>query len=115
MSRIATIQAEICRRHDMTREQLIGKRRFGEFVKARFLAISIANDLLDKPTYSMLGRAFGGRDHTTIGNSISSVDEWRRDPEFDKTYHELRSSIEARSTPMFRHRDFTTCRKGAAQ
>lgn len=115
MSRITTIQAEICRRYNLTQDQLVGKRRFGEYVKPRFIAISIANDLLDKPSYAMLGRVFGGRDHTTTGNAIRKVNEWRRDPAFDRTYHELRASIEARATPVFRHRDFSTCRKGAAQ
>jgi len=115
MSRIDAIQSEVCRRRDMTREQLIGKRRFPEHVKARFLALSIANDLLDRPAYAMLGRVFGGRDHTTVSNAIQRVNEWRRDPAFDLEYHELRSSIEARITPMFRHREFKTCRKGGAQ
>jgi len=114
MTCVMQIQAEVCRRHGLTQCQLVGKNRYAEYVRARFLAMSIANDLLDKPSYAMLGLVFGGRDHTTTANAIRRVDEWRRDPAFDLEYHELRSSIEARITPMFRHREFKTCRKGGA-
>lgn len=114
MSRIETIQAEICARYGVTRDELMGPRRFRKHTLPRFMAMALVQDLIPDQSYPMIGRHFG-RDHTTVINAIKRVNVLRRNPSFDSEYHETRSAIQARITPMFRHRDFTTCRKGAAQ
>ena len=117
MSRIATIQSEVCAHYGITREEMLGPRRFRKYTRPRFVAMAIVQDLIPDQSYPMIGCHFR-RDHTTVINAVRNVNERRKDAEFDLEYQKMRSAIQARITPMFRHRDkeqFRTVRKGAAQ
>jgi len=118
MSRIETIQQEVCNRYGISRADMLGPRRFSQFVKPRFIAMAIAQDLLVDQPYQVIGEMFGKRDHTTALSAIRRVNEWRRNADFDREYHEVRESISAMINPMFCHRGqavFRSVRKGAVQ
>lgn len=73
--------------------QLTGKIRTGNVVYARHIAIYLIRDLLD-PSLKEIGEYFGGRDHSTILHSISSVEEMlKKDKEFEQVINKLKAQI----------------------
>lgn len=62
---IRDIQAAICMHFRMPRQALISGMRKGDVVRARQIAFIIAKKLTGC-TLPQIGRAFGGKDHTTI-------------------------------------------------
>lgn len=70
---VTTIQTVVARAYDVTVLDIKSGRRDISAVRARHIAIYIARKLTP---YSLpaLGRAFGGRDHTTIMHAVSQVE-----------------------------------------
>lgn len=56
--------------HGFTYDEVIGPRRQRELVAARFEAIHRVKSMRPDMSLPQLGRAFGGRDHTSILNAI---------------------------------------------
>ena len=119
MSRIDTIQQEVCERYGISLNDMLGPRRSRQLIKPRWLAMAIVQDLLPDQSYPMIGNKFGKRDHTTALYAIRGINKMRQDAEFDREYHELRESVSAMINPTFRHKSkamFSTCRnKGEIQ
>ena len=64
ISQIRRIQDEVCRRHGITHDELVGHRRNAGLVKIRHEAIRLVHASTNS-TLMAIGRAFN-RDHTTI-------------------------------------------------
>ncbi len=68
---------------------LIGKKRAQSIVRPRHLAIKLARELTSY-SYEDIGKAFGGRDHSTVLNSVKKADELRGgDAEIAQDYEKL--------------------------
>ncbi|MBH5328327.1 chromosomal replication initiator protein DnaA [Eikenella sp. S3360] len=68
---------------------LIGKKRAQSIVRPRHLAIKLARELTSY-SYEDIGKAFGGRDHSTVLNSVKKADELRNaDAEIAQDYEKL--------------------------
>ena len=65
-------QAEIY--YDVSHSDLTGQKRDRKIAYARKIAIYLSREMLDLP-YNDIGKEFGGRDHTTIMYSVSSVEK----------------------------------------
>lgn len=56
---------EVAKRHRLKRADLLGQGRTKKLVEARHMAMYLARTLTNHST-TVIGRLFGGRDHTTI-------------------------------------------------
>ena len=55
----------VCKNYNVTKEDMIGKKKKKEIVDPRQICMYIITELLDVPLKA-IGEAFGGRDHTTV-------------------------------------------------
>lgn len=79
----------IARRFDMTYAAMIGSRGTADHANARTVFCRIMRER--GLSYPLIGRLLGGRDHSTIINSIRNFDIYaRRDPRVMETYMALR-------------------------
>ena len=70
---VSDIQKEVERYYGISHADLIGQKRSREIAYARHVAIYLCRLLLDKP-YTDIAKYFGGRDHTTIMNSVTTIE-----------------------------------------
>ena len=66
------IIAVVCKYFDITKQDIIGKKKSKEVVEPRMIAIYLIHELLEMPLIS-IGKIFGGRDHTTIMHSRDKI------------------------------------------
>lgn len=71
---IDTVQSVVEEFYHVTHEELIGPRRNANIAFARHVAIYLAIDMCEMTT-PMVGAEFGGRDHSTVLNSIKVVEK----------------------------------------
>ncbi len=71
---IDTVQSVVEEFYHVTHEELIGPRRNANIAFARHVAIYLAIDMCEMTT-PMVGAQFGGRDHSTVLNSIKVVEK----------------------------------------
>ncbi|RLE30519.1 chromosomal replication initiator protein DnaA, partial [Candidatus Acetothermia bacterium] len=71
---VEVIKQEVAARYKVPVAELEGPSRKKEIAQARQIAIYLARELTDS-SFPALGRAFGGRDHTTIMHSYQKVQE----------------------------------------
>lgn len=76
--------------YKINKKDLIGKSRKKEFVVPRHIAIYLVREIT-KLGYIEIGKAFGGRDHSTIISAVKSVDQ---NMKMDKAVKLAVSSIE---------------------
>lgn len=62
----------VCKYFDITRADIIGKKKSKEVVEPRMIAIYLISEILEMPLVS-IGKLFGGRDHTTIMHSRDKI------------------------------------------
>jgi chromosomal replication initiator protein len=62
---VEDVQAAACEAFDITREELVSPSRTARLTWPRQVAMYLARELTDQ-TLPAIGRAFGGRDHTTV-------------------------------------------------
>ncbi len=70
--RIETIQSEVCRYYGVSREELVGEKRTRRIVTPRQVAMYLSRELTDG-SLPAIGRAFGGRDHTTVMYAVQKI------------------------------------------
>jgi chromosomal replication initiator protein len=75
-SPISRIILQTASERDLSASQLTGKQRTARIAQARHEAVLRAHET-GRYSLSQIGRAFGGRDHTTILNSIKRGKELR--------------------------------------
>jgi chromosomal replication initiator protein len=89
------IRDEVARSWNVTPEALSSKKRTREVTVPRQVAMYLIKELLDE-SLVRIGRAFGGRDHSTVIHSIRrSEAEISSDDAFAARVHEIRERLEA--------------------
>ena len=90
---VEEIQQRVAERFGISRAELVGSSRAATPLRARQVAIFLTRDLTDL-SLPQIGRLYGGRDHTTVLNSLrrveASLDE---DVELAEKVRELRGAI----------------------
>ncbi|MFW6078951.1 MAG: helix-turn-helix domain-containing protein, partial [Gemmatimonadota bacterium] len=86
-----SIRATVAQRWGVPEQGLISKRRTKDLTLPRQVAMYLMRDLLDISLVE-IGKAFGGRDHSTVIHSIQKVDnEMRANDEFRERVLGLRA------------------------
>jgi chromosomal replication initiator protein len=90
---VEEIQQRVAERFGISRAELVGTSRAATPLRARQVAIFLTRDLTDL-SLPQIGRLYGGRDHTTVLNSLrrveASLDE---DVDLAEKIRELRGAI----------------------
>jgi chromosomal replication initiator protein len=90
---VEEIQQRVAERFGISRAELVGSSRAATPLRARQVAIFLTHELTDL-SLPQIGRLYGGRDHTTVLNSLrrveASLDE---DGELAQRVRELRRAI----------------------
>ena len=76
----------VCKYFDITRQDIIGKKKSKDVVEPRMIAIYLISEILEIPLVS-IGKIFGGRDHTTIMHSRDKISDEL------KTSHKIQSFV----------------------
>lgn len=91
---IDLIKATVAATYDIEVRALSADRRHAKLARARQVAMWLAAKLTLKST-SVIGRAFGGRDHTTVLHALARVDGLIvEDQAFAALVHGLRRQLE---------------------
>jgi chromosomal replication initiator protein len=69
---ISVIQSEVCRYYGVTLDEMNGDKRTRRIVRPRQVAMYLSRELTDS-SLPAIGRAFGGRDHTTVMYAVQKV------------------------------------------
>lgn len=80
------IISTVCRYFDITKEDIVGKKKSKDVVEPRMIAIYLISEILEIPLVS-IGKIFGGRDHTTIMHSRDKISDQL------KTSHKIQSFV----------------------
>ena len=80
------IISTVCQYFDITKEDIIGKKKSKDVVEPRMIAIYLISEILEIPLVS-IGKIFGGRDHTTIMHSRDKISDQL------KTSHKIQSFV----------------------
>ena len=92
------IQRRVSESFDVSRAELVGSTRAARPLQARQVAIYLTRELTDL-SLPQIGRLYGGRDHSTVLNSIRRAeDRCREDQGLATRVEALRSAIHSRST-----------------
>jgi hypothetical protein len=95
MISIATVTRVVAAEFDMPVNRLVADDRSGAAVRARHVAMLVARDMTSAST-TVIGRAFGGRDHTTVLHALRSIPyRIARDPDLKAKVARVRASLEA--------------------
>jgi chromosomal replication initiator protein len=90
---VEEIQQRVAEGFGISRAELVGSSRAATPLRARQIAIFLTRDLTEL-SLPQIGRLYGGRDHTTVLNSLrrveASLDE---DPQLAEKVRELRGAI----------------------
>ncbi|HST68334.1 MAG TPA: chromosomal replication initiator protein DnaA [Solirubrobacterales bacterium] len=90
---VEEIQQRVAERFGISRAELVGSSRAATPLRARQVAIFLTRDLTDL-SLPQIGRLYGGRDHTTVLNSLRRVEaSLGDDPELAEKVRELRGAI----------------------
>ena len=81
----------------MSHEDLIGPKRSRDIAFARHVAVYLANSLCDLSA-TAVGEQFGGRDHSTVINSLKVVEKKiKEDRRICEDLQQLKNKITLRS------------------
>jgi chromosomal replication initiator protein len=90
---VEEIQQRVAERFGISRAELVGSSRAATPLRARQVAIFLTRELTDL-SLPEIGRLYGGRDHSTVLNSLRRVETGiGQDPEFSQRVDELRAAI----------------------
>jgi chromosomal replication initiator protein len=93
---IREILAVVARYYQLPQAQIKSSSRRRSVVAARAMAVYLARELAGA-TYDQIGRALGGRDHTTIMHNYRKIDRDRtREPAVEEAIDELRRRLVGR-------------------
>lgn len=94
---IETVQRVVEEFYHVSHADLIGPRRTADIKNARHVAVYLALDMCGL-SMSAVGSAFGGRDHSTVVNSIKVVEKrMKNERGFTEDLQQLRNKITLRS------------------
>jgi chromosomal replication initiator protein len=90
---VEEIQQRVAEGFGVSRAELVGSSRAATPLRARQVAIFLTRDLTDL-SLPQIGRLYGGRDHTTVLNSLRRVEAGiAEDPDLAEKVRELRGAI----------------------
>ena len=90
---VEEIQSRVCTAFGISRAELIGSTRSATPLRARQIAIYLTRELTDL-SLPQIGRLYGGRDHSTVLNSIRRVEaRFGEDKVLAARVEELRADI----------------------
>ena len=90
---VEEIQQQVAERFGISRAELIGSSRAATPLRARQVAIFLTRELTDL-SLPQIGRLYGGRDHSTVLNSLRRVEAGLdEDAELAERVQELRGAI----------------------
>jgi chromosomal replication initiator protein len=90
---VEEIQQQVAERFGISRAELIGTSRAATPLRARQVAIFLTRELTDL-SLPQIGRLYGGRDHTTVMNSLRRVEaKLGEDEALSTRVDELRTAI----------------------
>jgi chromosomal replication initiator protein len=90
---VEEIQQRVATAFSISRAELVGTSRAARPLRARQIAILLTREATDL-SLPQIGRLYGGRDHSTILNSLRRAETLLRDdPDLARQIGELRSSI----------------------
>ena len=94
---VETVQKVVEDFYRVSHNDLIGPRRQAAIKNARHVAVYLTLDMCEMTT-SMVGAAFGGRDHTTVLHSVKVIEKrMKEDRSFVDDLQQLRNKIILRS------------------
>jgi chromosomal replication initiator protein len=97
-SPVEEIQDRVSRAFGISRAELIGSTRAATPLRARQVAIYLTRELTDL-SLPQIGRLYGGRDHSTVLNSIRRIEaRFGEDKKLAAQVEELRSAIHTAPT-----------------
>jgi chromosomal replication initiator protein len=97
-SPVEEIQERVCRAFGISRAELVGSTRAATPLRARQVAIYLTRELTDL-SLPQIGRLYGGRDHSTVLNSIRRVEaRFDEDEKLAIQVNELRAAIHTTPT-----------------
>jgi chromosomal replication initiator protein len=95
---VEEIQARVSSSFGISRAELVGSTRAATPLRARQAAIYLTRELTDL-SLPQIGRLYGGRDHSTVLNSIRRAEaRFNEDEDFAARVKELRAAIHSPST-----------------
>ncbi|NNM75031.1 helix-turn-helix domain-containing protein [Enterovirga aerilata] len=71
--RPAKIIARVAREHGLTAADITGRSQTAPMIRARFAAVAEVRRIRPDLSLPQIGRAFGGRDHTTILSALRKM------------------------------------------
>ena len=90
---VEEIQQRVAEAYNVSRAELVGSSRAATPLRARQVAIFLTRELTDL-SLPQIGRLYGGRDHSTVLNSLRRVEAGLvEDPGFADRVQELRGAI----------------------
>ncbi|MFO7610422.1 MAG: chromosomal replication initiator protein DnaA [Candidatus Krumholzibacteriia bacterium] len=95
--KIADVMTVVADVHGVTVDQIKSKRRTQDLARARQIAMHLAREMTGA-SLNQIGRAFGGRDHSTIAHGCRRITEdMERDPRFRGAVRDLMDRIRSRN------------------
>lgn len=90
---VENIQKTVAEYYKIRLSDLLGKSRSRSLARPRQLAMAMAKDLTDR-SLPEIGRAFGGRDHTTVMHACKRINELREsDQGVNEDYNNLKRAL----------------------
>src|SRR6185312_13913331 len=94
---VEEIQQRVAERYGISRAELVGSSRAATPLRARQVAIFLTRELTDL-SLPQIGRLYGGRDHSTVLNSLRRVEaSLGEDEDLCERVRELRRAIHSPS------------------
>lgn len=75
----------VCSYFDITKNDIVGKKKSKEVVEPRMIAIYLISEIIEMPLVS-IGKIFGGRDHTTIMHSRDKISDQIKTSQKTRTF-----------------------------
>jgi len=80
--------------YNLTPALLIGRNRTSQVALARHIGMYLTREILDLP-FARIGKAFGGKDHSTVINAITKVEkELKEDPALIQAINEIKERLQ---------------------
>jgi chromosomal replication initiator protein len=90
---VELIQSRVAEEFGVSQTELVGSTRAAGPLRARQVAILLTRELTDL-SLPQIGRLYGGRDHSTVLNSLRRAEAWvAEDPDLASRVQELRGAI----------------------
>jgi chromosomal replication initiator protein len=90
---VEEVQQRVAERFGISRAELVGTSRAATPLRARQVAIYLTRELTDL-SLPQIGRLYGGRDHSTVLNSLRRLEaRLNEDEDLSRRVDELRTAI----------------------